>query len=104
MTYGGAVVDELLSSAVVTHLGKGRSPFPVNDDEAVRELAGSESADLLPRVRNLEDEMMAVPIDWSSTSLSDGGDEARRALAERHPELSDGALDALRWMFTYNWR
>lgn len=104
MTARDSPTDELLSGAVIAHLGKGRSAFPVSDDEAVLRLAGDHGADVLQRVSELEDEMMAVGIDWDQFSLTEGDDQARSVLADRHPELSPAALDALRWMFTYNWR
>ncbi|MFT3799075.1 hypothetical protein [Microbacterium sp.] len=97
-------MDELLSRALIQHVGKGRSPFPLSDDDAVRELADADGDTLLAWVRAVETEMMSIEIDWSSRTLSDGGDEAEHILARRHPELSADALNALRWMFTYNWR
>jgi hypothetical protein len=99
------VEDSRLSQAVVAYLAKGRSPFPRSDDEAVLEFAGEQGgAELLARVREITAEMMAIPIDWSTHSLVEGGREAQRRIAELHPELGSDALDALYWMFTYNWR
>lgn len=47
---------------------------------------------------------MAIKIDWADNSLSEGGRAAQQILAARHPELGPEALEALYWMFTYNWR
>jgi hypothetical protein len=59
---------------------------------------------MLARVRGIIDEMMAIEIDWSESSLSEGARTARATMASQHPELSDEALDALHWMFSYSWR
>lgn len=99
--------DQALSQAVIAYLGKGRSAFPRSEAGAVVEFAvdtGTDPDTLLGSVRALVDECMAIKIDWSNSTLSEGGDEAERVMAGRHPELSAGALNALRWMFTYNWR
>lgn len=98
-------MDQELSQAIITYLGKGRSSFPRTDEEAVLALEGdTESSALLEKVVALTAEMMSIEIDWSNHTLPEGGDEALRVMAGRHPELTDDALVALRWMFTYNWR
>ncbi|MFE6735851.1 hypothetical protein [Microbacterium sp. NPDC057650] len=99
--------DQALDEAIVAYLGKGRSSFPRSDEEAVGPVAsahGIDEAVLLNRVRAVVDELMALTIDWPAKSLSEGGREAQQIIAVRHPELGPDALDALRWMFTYNWR
>lgn len=99
------VEDRDLSRAVVEFLGKGRSPFPRTDEDAVLASAGeADGPALLARVRAIVDEMMAIKIDWSARTLAEGGREAEAILAGRHPELGADALEALYWMFTYNWR
>ncbi|WP_417554829.1 hypothetical protein [Microbacterium sp.] len=101
------VEDRGLSDAIIAYLGKGRSAFPRSDEAAVAELAGAtgvDGAELLARVRSAVDEMMSIQIDWSANTLSQGGREAQRVMAERHAELGQDALEALYWMFTYNWR
>lgn len=99
--------DQALSQAIIAYLGKGRSAFPVSDPDAVLALAADTNGDsdaLLSSVRALVEECMAVKIDWSNSTLSEGGDEAARVMATRHPELTAEAINALRWSFTYNWR
>ncbi len=105
MSEGDAVVDEGLSEAVIAYLGKGRSSFPRTDEDAVATLAGAVGRpDLLATVKALVAGCLAVPVDWTTRSLSEGGREAQAVMAERHPELSAAALEALYWTFTYNWR
>lgn len=97
--------DRDLSQAIILYLAKGRSSFPKSDDAAVIAAASApEGPALLDRVRRITDECMAIDVDWASHTLVEGGEEARQTMALRHPELSPQALDALRWMFTYNWR
>lgn len=97
--------DARVSQAIVEYLGKGRSPFPRADDGAVVAFAaGADPEALLARVKALVAEMNAIEVDWSTMGLSAGGRQAQRTIAERHPELGQDALDALYWMFTYNWR
>lgn len=103
------VEDRELSQAVIAYLGKGRSPFPRTDDEAVLAFVAeadpeADGAAMLEQVRALVEECLGIVIDWNTHDLSQGGDEAKREMAARHPELSEDALVALRWMFTYNWR
>ena len=98
------MVDDKLSQAIIEYLAKGRSPFPRTDEAAVAAFAGDEAIDLLARVRAIVDEMMAIEVDWSVSTLSEGGRKAQAQMADRHPELSDDALAALYWAFTYNWR
>lgn len=97
--------DRQLSEAIIAFLGRGKSPFPQSHDDAVVAAVGAADAHLLlARVRTITEECMAVEVDWSRHSLVEGAEEARQAMAIRHPELSPDALDSLRWMFTYNWR
>lgn len=97
--------DHELSQAIIAFLGGGKSAFPKHDDEAVMASAkGSDPSDLVRRVREITGECLGVPVDWSTHNLTQGGDVAREAMALLHPELTAGALDELRWMFTYNWR
>lgn len=98
-------MNESLSDAVIAYLAKGRSPFPRADEDAVAPDAapGTREA-LVAEVRAIVEECMGVPVDWSSMSLQEGGRHAQATMADRHPDLSPAALEALYWAFTYNWR
>ena len=98
------MTDETLSRAIIDYLGRGRSPFPKADEGAVVASAGGDAADVLVRVRAAVAEMMAIEVDWSATTLAEGGRKAQAVRAARHPELGDDALAALYWAFTYHWR
>jgi hypothetical protein len=49
-------------------------------------------------------ESLAIPVDWSRTSLGDAGRQVAAEMKRRHPGLSDLAADALGWNFTFEWR
>lgn len=105
--YARDMDHQIRSQAIIAYLGKGRSAFPRSDADAVLTLAtdtGLDANELLASVRAVVDECMAIKVNWSNNTLPEGGDDVKRVLATRHLELSDDALAALRWAFTYNWR
>ena len=94
-----------LSNATVLFLGYGRASWPQRDEATLaRELGAEKAAALREQIDALCDEMQRIDVDWSTCSLAEAGDDARAAMRLRHPELSDDALDALRWQFTYFWK
>ncbi|MGB3437376.1 MAG: hypothetical protein WBA97_01380 [Actinophytocola sp.] len=102
---GDIVEDRELSQAIVTYIGKGRSAFPLRDEDAVAaSSAGADPSALLAKVRAIVSECMSLEVDWSAHSLVEGGREAERFMAARHPDLGRDALDALSWTFMYDWR
>jgi len=91
-----------ISRAVVLVLGYGCASWPQHDEAALaREFDPERVADLARQVDALRTEMAAIEIDWASRTLAQGGDDARAEMRARHPELSDEALDALSWAFTF---
>lgn len=97
------VKKQQLNHALVAYLGWGRSSFPRHDEAAAKEfMAASEEEELLAQVKSIVAGCVSVEIDWSTHTLSEAGDEVRRVMAARYPELNDDALDALRWEFTYS--
>ncbi|MES2631151.1 MAG: hypothetical protein V4611_04285 [Patescibacteria group bacterium] len=100
--------DENLNQAIIAYLGKaGSAAYPGKDEVAVIAVAAkadSNPVELLAKVRAIDTEFMAIEIDWSSNTLEEGGDEAKRVMASRYPNLDEDALEALRWKFTYDLR
>lgn len=96
--------DRDLTLAVVRYLAKGSSAFPRRDADAALAMPIAQPAELLERARAVVDECMSVPVDWSNRTLEEGGREAEREIAKKHPELGPDALAALFWAFTYLWR
>lgn len=56
---------------------------------------------LRQRLKGLADESVYWPVDWDCHNLVSAIDVVRRGLTEAHPELSDEAVDALVWDFSY---
>ena len=86
---------------MITYLSVGRSPFPHGDPEYLAEVFGAEAETLLPYVEGLSSEIMAVEIDWTAHTLDSATELAMTATRIRHPELSDEAIEALGWNFSY---
>jgi hypothetical protein len=43
-------------------------------------------------------------IDWTEHSLASAGETVIERIRKVHPELSDSALRAIAWKFTFEWR
>jgi hypothetical protein len=100
-----SATDDELSEAVVIVVGFRTRNHPVIDYAAIAQRYGTSRAPgLASRVEAILTELGPVEVDWSRHSLASGGDEARRVMAARHPELNDEALAALSWKFTFDWR
>ena len=56
------------------------------------------------QVVSLLEEVGRIQVDWSAHSLESAGEMARTEMHTRHPDLSDTALRALAWKFTFDWR
>jgi hypothetical protein len=94
-----------LSRAIVLYIGFGSESWPgLREDRVVAAFGEHVAAPLLAQVRALLAELSSLEIDRGVHSLASGGDEARREMARRHPELSEAALDALAWKFSYDWK
>ncbi len=94
------VADDDLSAAIIALLGWGTSSHPRS---RVQETPGGASP-LEERAQAAVTECLATAPDWTRDDLPTAGRRARAEMAARHPELSSGALDALAWAYTYNWR
>lgn len=99
------MIDDELSTGVLAYLHKGSAASPRADAEACAAVAlGRAPQSLVAEVTALVQESLAIPIDWASTSLGDAGRHVAAVMAERHPDLSRDAAEALAWNFTFTWR
>jgi hypothetical protein len=96
------VIDEELSRAVVAYIrGAGKS-WPHRSPEAVARAMGADTAQRLgPQLKRLADETVYWPVDWDQHDLNSAAEMVRSGVAERHPELSSEAIEALLWDFSY---
>ena len=68
-------------------------------------LFGPERAgELIMAVRSVLAVLVALPVDWRGRDLPSAGRWARDEMRQRYPQLSELALSALAWKFTYDWR
>jgi hypothetical protein len=96
--------DEL-SQALILYLGFETANTPAKDSTAVYRVFGEPRGSRLEaEVRSVLAEMDRLPVDWSTETLETVGELARSAMHALHPALSDSALDALAWRFTWSWR
>ncbi len=97
--------SNLLSAAVTRFLGYGLSTFPDEDPARLVEAFGTKTATQLESdVTMLLEEFGQLKPDWSTHSLVTAGAWAKDNMRRSHPELSQEALDALEWAFTWWWR
>ncbi|SOD82515.1 hypothetical protein [Streptomyces sp. Ag109_G2-15] len=97
--------DERKSAAITVFLGRGESPFPQRDEAAVLARFGPDDGPgLAAYAKEIVSEAAAFDIEWGDQSLSSGTAHFREEMRRRHPELTDEAVAALGWFFSYMWR
>ena len=97
------MIDDDLSEAVVVFIGKGRTRTPLPDKlRLAREMGDKRAALLLPQVRAIIAEMGEIKIDWTRMDLNAATDRGIALIRDLHPELSDAALDAVDWLYSWS--
>lgn len=98
----GYVIDDELSRAVVAYIRGAGLTWPHRSLDAVAGAMGADAAERLgPHLERLADEAVYWPVDWDRHDLLPAMELVRGGLAERHPELSGEAVEALVWDFGY---
>jgi hypothetical protein len=91
--------------AVQIFLGVGISSFPTRLPEALADYVGPDRAVALrPRVEALVAEACLEPQDWGTADLREATQQIEDKMRSAHPELSDDAVKALGWSFSYTSR
>jgi hypothetical protein len=94
-----------LSNAVILFLGFGSALTPREDHARLVQAFGTtQGAAIESQVAALVNEVGKIQVDWSKHSLESARDIVRSEMHARHPGLSDAALRALAWKFTFDWR
>ena len=94
-----------LSRAIVVGLGYGTEPAPGYAPERLASEFGAQRAgELQPLVAALLAELAKLPVEWSAHTLESAARWAHTEMQRRHPQLSEAALQALEWKFSYDWR
>jgi hypothetical protein len=95
----------MLSLAVTRFLGYGMATHPdENPAHLVDEFGVEKALKLESDVRVILNELNNLKPDWSVHSLVTAGRWAKEEIRNSHPQLNQGALDALEWAFTWWWR
>jgi len=93
-----------LSEAIVVWTGWGRSSWPARDESRVVERFGKASLDLMPAVRAMEDDFYESDARDRAADLREMATIATTQFRERHPDISDDAVQALAWCYTYDYK
>lgn len=93
-----------VSEAIVVWTGFGSTPMPARDEDRLVGRFGHEAVDLLPTVLRLEDDFYSSDARHVATDLLEMADLAARDFRTRHPEISDEAVRALAWCYTFDYK
>lgn len=98
-------VDRELSDAIVLYVGYEVSNCPrLERSRLIPKFGEVRASDVELRVKSLLTELGSIEVDWATHDLVSGSAVARDAMHTRFPELSEQALDALEWKFSYDWK
>jgi hypothetical protein len=95
----------LVGEAVVVWSGYGSTSWPSRDEQRLIERFGSEkAADLLPQVRALENDFYGSDAHLTAPDLVSMVEVASNRFRELHPDVPEGAVLALRWCYTFDYK
>ena len=95
----------LLSTAIVVWTGWGKRPWPSRDQALLIDRFGASAAEiLLPQIRRLEQEFYASDARYFAADLVSMGEAAGAEFRRNHPEISEEAIEALAWCYTYDYK
>lgn len=93
-----------VSEAIVIWTGFGQAPTPSRDEERLVQRFGDEAVDLLPTVQRLEDDFYASDAHHVAIDLVEMARLAADDFRAQHPHISDEAVRALAWCYTYDYK
>jgi hypothetical protein len=106
--YLGAVAptfETLTSEAVVVWVSRATSPFPRRDDEAVLTRYGPQlGPKLLAAVLQLDADYYASDAGQRARDLAEMAAWASADFRRLHPDVTEDAVDALEWCYTWDHR
>ena len=95
----------LVSRAIVIWTGFGKTPWPSRDESRLVEQFGADAAaDLTPQLRDLEQQFYASDARFTVRDLDEMGKVAADQFRKNHPEISEEAIRALEWCYTYDYK
>lgn len=94
-----------VSNAIVVWTGWGTSSSPARDQARVTARFGEDIAlNLLPVIRQLENEFYESDAKDTVHDLVEIGDAAAARFRRLHPDISADAVRALGWCYTYDYK
>jgi hypothetical protein len=94
-----------LDEAVVVWTGTGTKSWPARHESLLVERFGSELAsELMPKVRALSDDFYRSEARLVAHDLTEMADAASQEFRRIHPEVSDEAVQALAWCYTFEYK
>jgi hypothetical protein len=97
----------LVSEAIVVWTGWQESSWPTRDEGEGRpatRFGAEEASTLLSRLKQLEDQFYASNARFTISDLAEAGDIAADEFRETHPEISEDAIRALAWCYTFDFK
>ena len=92
-----------ISEAIVVWTGWAVE-YPARDDRRVVDRFGKRAHDLVQIVRRLQDEFYESDARFTVAGLGGMGDAAAARFRELHPELTNEAVEAFAWCYTYDYK
>jgi len=94
-----------LSRAIVVWSGWGETSWPARDEARVLDEFGHErAAELIPRIREAKDEFYASDARFLVADLANMAEQAKADFRRGRSDLSDEAVAALAWCYTYDYK
>jgi hypothetical protein len=94
-----------LSEALLIYVGWNTNRSPCSNELQVIDKFGDINGNsLIEDIQAIFHEVSLIPIDWSRNTLVSAGQIARNHAHNKYPDLSEDALKAVEWKFTFDWR
>lgn len=93
--------SETVSRAIIEWTGWGSASWPSRDDSMLTTTFGEEIA---AEVKSLEADFYASGARLHLADLQTMGDTAEAEFQSKHPEISDEAVRALGWCYTFDYK
>ena len=98
-------MDSQLTAAIVLWTGRGNAASPARDSELVlREYEDGVGRTLLARILEIEEAFYSSSAHAEVVDLAAMGERAAADFRPEHPEVGEGAVQALVWCYTFDYR
>lgn len=99
------MLDLQLSLGIVAWTGWGIASYPVRDHESLVATLGPDAVvDLLPRIRQAEEEFYLSDAQLRAPDIQSMGEMAAQDFRRIRPDVSDDAVKALAWCYTFDYK